>query len=171
MAKIGSVASRRILKVFASALAPTLAVPAAAGWQATRWNMTPEQVAAAMGGQAPLDRGRRGDRLGGKHVGNVGTYRLGNARFRPVYYYDDNGLAHVALNRASGNCREIYAGIVRDHGPPIGTSDQVIIILFIWHDRAAENRIRLLVSQGICDLNYERLSDHEAYDLEHLTRR
>ncbi|HVQ08454.1 MAG TPA: hypothetical protein VMS43_08455 [Allosphingosinicella sp.] len=161
----------KVLMALAGALALSFAVPAAAGWQSTRWNMTPEQVATAMAGQAPLDRGRRGERLGGKRVGNVGTYQLGNARFRSVYYYDDNGLAQVALNKTSGNCREIYAAIVRDHGAPIGISDQLILRLFIWHDRASENRIRLIVSQSLCDLNYERLSDYEAYDLEHATRR
>ena len=161
--------SIRGLSAIASALALAFAVPAAAG--STRWNMTPEQVAAAMGGQAPLDHGRRGERLGGKRIGNVGTHRLGNARFRSVYYYDGNGLAQIALNRTSGSCREIYAGIVRDHGPPVVTSDQMILRLFIWHDRASETRIRLIVSRSLCDLNYERLSDYEAFDLAHPTGR
>jgi hypothetical protein len=160
-----------VLKALATALALTLAVPAAAGWQSMRWNMTPEQVAEAMAGQAPLSRGRRDDRLGDKRIGNVGTYRLGNARFRSVYYYDDRGLAHVGLYRLSGDCREIYASIAREHGAPVRTSDQLILRLFIWHDRAAETRIRLLVSASICDLNYERLADYEAHDLAPAPRR
>jgi hypothetical protein len=157
--------------IVAAVLALALASPAAAGWQATRWNMTPEQVAAAMAGQAPLSRGSRGERLGGKRIGNVGSYRLGNARFRAVYHYDANGLAQVALNRISGNCRDIFAAIARQHGAPVVTSDQMILRLFIWHDRASENRIRLIVSESLCDLNYERLSDYEAIDLAPPTRR
>jgi len=153
------------VKLLAAALALASAAPAAAGWQATRWNMTPQEVAAAMAGQAPLSDGSSRDRLGGKRIGNVGSYRLGNARFRSVYYYDDRGLAHVALYRISGDCREIYASIAREHGTPVRTSDQLILRLFIWHDRAAETRIRLLVSQSLCDLNYERLADYEAHDL------
>jgi hypothetical protein len=141
------------------------AQPAIAGWQSTHWNMTPEQVAAAMGRQAPLDRGSMRDRLGGKRIGNVGSYRLGNAQFRTVYYYDDRGLAQVALHRTSGGCRDIYAAHVREHGRPLRVSDQVILRLFIWHDRQAENRIRLMVSESLCELNYERLADYEAIDL------
>lgn len=154
-----------VLKALAAALALTFAAPASAGWQATRWNMTPEQVAEAMAGQAPLSSGSSRDRLGEKRIGNVGTYRLGSARFRSVYYYDDRGLAHVALYRTAGDCREIYAGIAREHGAPVRISDQLILRLFIWHDRAAETRIRLLVSQSLCNLNYERLADYEAHDL------
>ncbi len=151
--------------IAAIVLASTLASPATAGWQATRWNMTPEQVAEAMAGQAPLSNGSRRDRLDRKRIGNAGTYRLGNARFRTLYYYDANGLAHVALYRTSGDCREIYAAVAGEHGVPIVTSDQLILRLFIWHDRPSQTRIRLIVSQSICDLNYERLSDYEARDL------
>ena len=160
-------------KAIGISLAGTLllcAQPAFAGWQATRWNMTPDQLAAAMGGSAPISRGSSGDRLGEKRVGNVGQYRLGNARFRTVYYYDANGLAQIALKRTGGDCREVYAGLVRDHGQPIVTSDQVVLRLFIWHDRPAENRIRLLVSTSVCDLNYERLTDYEAIDLSRSRR-
>jgi hypothetical protein len=142
-----------------------------AGWQSTRWNMTPEQVADAMAGHAPRSRGNSGDRMGQKRVGNVGSFRLGNATFRSVYYYDANGLAHIALGRTSGNCRDIYASLVREHGVPVRVSDQLILRLFIWHDRAAENRIRLIVSQSLCDLNYERLADYEAIDLAAEPRR
>lgn len=142
------------------------ATSAQARWQATEWGMAPEQVAAAMAGAAPLSRGVQRERLGGKTIGNVGEHRLGGARFRAVYHYDEHGLAHVALGRRTGDCRQIYASLVAAHGQPIGVSDQVILRLFIWHDRPAGNRIRLLVSEGLCDLNYERLSDYEAFDLQ-----
>lgn len=171
MRRVNSASLARTAGIAAIVLAATLASPAAAGWQTTRWNMTPEQVAAAMAGQAPLSNGSRRERLGGKRIGNMGWYSLGNARFRSVYHYDANGLAHVALNRTSGSCREIYAAIAREHGAPVATSDQVILRLFIWHDRPAENRIRLIVSEGLCDLNYERLSDYEALDLAPRTAR
>jgi len=136
-----------------------------AQWQETRWGMTPEEVAAAMNGLAPLSRGSRGDRLGNKTIGNVGEYRLGRARFRAVYYYDAAGLAHVGLYRRSGDCRQILMALEEMHGRPVRISDQVILRLIIWHDQPAGNRIRLLVSQSLCDLNYERLSDYEAIDL------
>lgn len=149
------------------ALAATLfaANVAEARWEATEWGMTPAQVAAAMGGAAPLSSGRRGDRLGGKTIGNVGTYDFAGARFRANYHYDANGLAHIALSRLRGRCQDIYAALVGAHGQPTRISDQMILRLYIWHDRPAGNRIRLLVSTSLCDLNYERLSDYEAHDL------
>ena len=150
----------------AAALAIALGASAAeARWQATEWGMTPEQVAAAMAGAAPLSEGRSGDRLGGKTIGNVGEHSFAGARFRAVYYYDSGGLAHVALYRRSGNCREIQAALVAAYGRPVVVSDQLILRLVIWHDRPAGTRIRLLVSERVCNLNYERLSDYEAHDL------
>lgn len=124
-----------------------------------------------MAGQAPLSQGSSGDRLGGKQIGNVGEYRLGEARFRSVYYYDDRGLAHVALHRKSGSCREILEAVAKQYGEPVRISDQAILRLVIWHDRGAGNRIRLLLSAGNCNLNYERLSDYEAVDLAAVQRR
>lgn len=151
--------------------AAVAASPARADWQATRWNMSPEQVAEAMAGQAPLSRGSSRDRLGGKRVGNVGEYRSAEARFRTIYYYDAAGLAQITLVRRSGDCRAIGEALVRQHGQPIRVSDQVILRLLIWHDREARNRIRLMVSQaGICDVHYERLSDYEAHDLANPAR-
>jgi hypothetical protein len=151
----------------AAAAALFAAAPAAAEWHGTRWNMTPDEVAAAMAGAAPLSRGSRGKRLGGKRIGNVGEYRMGTARFRSVYYYDAGGLAHIELQRRSGECREIAEALVARHGPPLAVSDQILFRLLIWHDRPEQNRIRLMVSPqaGVCNLNYERLSDYEAYDL------
>jgi hypothetical protein len=138
---------------------------AEARWEATEWGMTPEQVAGAMAGSAPLSQGSRGDRLGGKTIGNVGEHRFAGARFRAVYYYDAGGLAHVALYRRSGNCRDIQAALAAAYGRPVVVSDQLILRLLIWHDRPAGTRIRLLLSTSLCDLNYERLSDYEAHDL------
>ncbi len=156
----------RILSVTATFAALCAGTGVGAQWQETRWGMTPEEVAAAMNGAAPLSRGSRGDRLDGKTIGNVGEYRLGGARFRAVYYYDAAGLAHVGLYRRSGDCRQILMALEEMHGRPARISDQTIFRLIIWHDRPAGNRIRLLASQNLCDLNYERLSDYEEIDLQ-----
>jgi len=118
-----------------------------------------------MSGQAPQSRGGRADRLGDKQIGNVGEFAGYGARFRSIYYYDARGLAHIALQRRSGNCQEIYRNVLRELGPPIRISNQFLLTLYIWHDRNMHNRIRLMVFEGVCDLNYERLSDYEAIDL------
>ena len=149
----------------AAALFLLAATPAAAKWEATEWNLTPEVVAAAMEGRAPLSKGKRGDRLGGKKVGNVGRHVLNGTRVRSVYYYDERGLAQISFEVEREQCEAIGANLVAGHGQPVRISDQVILRLLIWHDRKQGNRIRLLVSHGICSLNYERLSDYESIDL------
>lgn len=139
--------------------------PLSAGWQNTEWGMTAEEVEAAMGGQAPLNRGRRDERLGDKEIRNVGEHQTRDARFRAVYYYDEAGLSHVALEPVSGDCEAIVAALLVEYGEPIKISDQAILRLVIWHDQAKQNRIRLMLSSGICNVNYERLSDYAVFDL------
>lgn len=153
---------RTAVAAFALALA---AAPAAAGWEAAEWDMTPRQVAAAMAGRAPLGRGSGSDRLGGKKVGNVGIHTIGKARFRAVYHFDARGLSLVHLELQRGRCDDLYRELVARHGPPLRVSDQLVLRLFIWHDRPQRTRVRLLVSASLCNLNYERLSDYEAHDL------
>ena len=126
--------------------------------------MTPEQVAAAMRPAAPLSNGRRGDRIGDMRVGNVGYHSFAGGRFRTVYYYDDRGLAQIALTPTSGHCRPVIDALIQRYGNPLRVSDQVILRVIIWHDPAASNRIRLLMSQSVCTLHIERLSDYEAVD-------
>lgn len=143
---------------------------AQAGWQKTEWGMTAEEVAAAMGGEAPLDHGKRGDRLGDNEVRNVGKFSLDDSKFRTVYYYDAKGLSHVALIRRSGDCEKITTKLFAEYGKPQRISDQAILRLIIWHDAPTQTRIRLLVSKDICDINYERLSDYLDSDLEAVRR-
>lgn len=152
---------------------PVLAfsTPLYAGWQNAEWGMTAEEVETAMEGQAPLDRGRRDDRLGDKDVRNVGEYRTRDARFRTVYYYDEAGLSHVSLTPVSGRCEKIVAALVAEHGKPLRISDQPLLRLVIWHDKAKQNRIRLMLASGICDINYERLSDYTDFDLDNAQAR
>jgi hypothetical protein len=46
----------------------------------------------------------------------------------------------------------------------VRVSDQTILRLVIWHDPPNQNRIRLLLSRDVCDVNYERLSDYQSID-------
>src|SRR5690606_3836530 len=94
-----------------------------------------------------------------------GEYKTEEASFRTVYYYDQHGLSQIALYRKSGDCEKITAELLTQHGQPVRVSDQTILRLVIWHDEAAQNRIRLMVSRGVCDVHYERLSDYRAIDL------
>lgn len=153
------------------AVTMSVTTPAHAGWQSAAWDMTAEEVASVMGGQAPLSRGSRGDRLGEKEIKNVGEYRTESARFRTVYYYDQEGLSQVALYRKAGDCEKVVAGLLAEHGRPLLVSDQLILRLTIWHDEVAQNRIRLMTSRGICDVHYERLSDYKAIDLSNARSR
>jgi hypothetical protein len=54
--------------------------PAKADWQYTKWGMTPQQVAAASGGNAQLETDGRGC---------TGTYRVGKFKFDVTFEFDE----------------------------------------------------------------------------------
>lgn len=135
-----------------------------AGFEAAQWGMTPAQVATALPDEAPLSPGSLGDSLEGKTVGNVGEHVDGERKFRAVYYYDTRGLTLVTLHASPSDCQGVLKDILGKHGNPYRVSDQMIFRLIIWHDAPNSNRLRLMVSKGICDLHYERLDDYKAVD-------
>lgn len=131
--------------------------------------MTPAQVSEAMNGEAPLARSP-GDDMEAK-VANVGEYIWEGYRFRSLYYYDASGLALVALDwkmrPTDKTCGALLEHLIAAHGQPLRVSDLIIGKTVIWHDKANDNRVRVLVSlsAGICTLYIERLADYEAHDL------
>jgi hypothetical protein len=144
------------------------AAPAArADYKGTKWEMTPEQVAAAIP-EARLDGRGVGDRLGDKLVvRNAGMINDGPRLVHASFYYDQRGLAMVLLKQPHKDCMDVLQGILDAHGNPYRISDQVLFKLFIWHDASQNNRLRLMVSSAkICDLHYERLDDYKAVDDE-----
>lgn len=153
---------RSLFVAMAVALTPQVSH---AGWRGAEWNMAPEQV-AAVDSSAPLDKGRPGERLGKRRIGNVGSQTIGEVPVRAVYYYDKKGLGLVSLTPDKlSDCQAMARGILAERGEPFRISDQVILKLIIWHEKDSGNRLRLMLSDaGICTLYYERLEDYEAID-------
>jgi hypothetical protein len=137
--------------------------PALAGWEATEWNMTPEQVEARMPGVHPT---RRSAQLEGMKGRNRGPYTFAGLKLNATYYYDDHGLAMVMLDPPAGKCPQVGKALLDAYGPPLTASNQIILQVFVWHDEPEQTRVRLLTSQaGFCSLHFERLSDYRANDL------
>ncbi len=146
--------------IFATVLA--IASPAAAGWDQTRWGMTPAEVHAAMPGTRPS----RGEGLQGMLERSRGRSVFAGIPVETKYYYRDGGLGLVGLDIPVRRCREALAAIIAEHDRPVRTSDQVLIQLAIWHDADSDTRIRLMTSSaGICSLYFEPLADYREGDL------
>ena len=148
------------IATFATVLA--IASPAAAGWAQTHWGMTPAEVHAAM----PDTRPSRGHGLQGMLERSRGRSLFSGIPVETKYYYRDGGLGLVGLDIPVPRCREAVAAIIAERGPPVRTSDQVILQLAIWHHADSDTRIRLMTSRaGICSLYYEPLAAYREGDL------
>ncbi|MDB5453628.1 MAG: hypothetical protein JWO33_2206 [Caulobacteraceae bacterium] len=155
--------SRWITIAMLAVVAVFWAAPAMAGWEATEWNMTPEQVEAHMPGVHPT---RMSAQLKGVKGRNRGPYVFAGLKLNATYYYDDHGLAMVMLDAPAGKCPQVAKALLEAYGPPLTASDQIFFQVFVWHDEPEQTRVRLLTSQaGFCSLYFERLSDYRAKDL------
>lgn len=118
---------RRVLPLV---LAIALGSPAAAqeadvlGWQETRWGMTVDQAAAALGGEArfpkePTVRGRPGDKLTCSI--EVPGISVGAHQFVAYLCFRDNSLALVVLSEPESTATSFDAlqrGLVEKYGAP-----------------------------------------------------
>src|SRR4051812_26763659 len=90
--------------IFAAALLMS-ASPALAGWEYTKWGMTPKQVVAASKGKAKLGNGEPGDRVVNEQVGALGTYHATGGEFGTIFYFREGKLNQVNL-KMTGDDRE-----------------------------------------------------------------
>lgn len=140
---------------------------AMAGWRGVEWGMTPEQVAAAApAGLAPL---RKPSKPGkdGKFTNSGGAFDADGFSFTTAFTYDAKGLASIGLTPTHAKaCQALAKATLAERGKPLRISDQTILMLLIWHEPEASNRVRLLLLGGGagCTLYFERLSDYEALD-------
>ncbi len=135
----------------------TLAVPAQAHWQFTRWKMTPEQVVAASGGTAELGSGERsvqGDAI----KGAVGTYSAGDYQFAVNYWFKPSGLSGVSLMlRDDAQCLALQRDLLAKYGEPVERSGGSVQRR-MWADEATSNRVVLIsTGLGFCELQYAPL--------------
>jgi hypothetical protein len=138
------------------------ATPALAGWEATEWGMSPEQVEAAVPG---AERLLRGETLDGKRAMSREPYQLGEQHLQARYFYDANGLAMVEVDVSRRECNAAVDVLLQRYGNPLRISDQAILRLVIWHDEPTGTRIRTLLSTNVCSVYFERLADYRDVDL------
>jgi hypothetical protein len=161
-----------VLRVIAACAVLLFASPAYADWRGAQWGMTPEQVAQAMNGEAPLTgNGKRGKAIGLDRPGNSGQFDWDGEKFDVKYIFDEAGLSKVALEPkrdSKAACLRLVERVEKERGPALILSDQVLLKLVIWHDKPAQNRVRILIlgDASSCTAYYERLSEYEEHDLK-----
>ena len=149
-----------IRKAISAIALVALATPASAGWQATKWGMTPKQVVKAGAGKARLDPGTPGDRVqDGSEIGAVGIYTSGKWQFRSVFHFIDNKLSHVRLYLQSGpgGCDLLWEDMESAYGAPLKRWGGRGSLFGIWHDSKNNNKVELAGIADICHLIYEPL--------------
>jgi hypothetical protein len=132
-----------------------MAAPATAGWQYTKWGMTPEEVSAASNGSAPESLGTSGDAIEGLEIGNVGTYRADVQVFQAIYYYRAGGLARVKLKTTQG-CDGLINRLRAAYGQPDFDNRSPVVRQVTWSDRDMGNRVHY-TGVGDCSIDYEPL--------------
>lgn len=143
--------------------------PALAGWEATTWGMTPEQVQAAMPGTRPFRHSRD---YNGMRKRVIGPYQLNGATVDAMYYFDEQGLGRVSMTAPPAKCEDLGRDLIARYGQPLLVRDEVIIRSFIWHDEAAETRVLLVASPAnVCNLFFDRLATYRDNDLAEVQRR
>ena len=130
-----------------------VAHPAYAGWQFTRWGMSPEQVQVASNGQAPMVPPKTNS-AGTIH--NVGPYASGDHKFVASYNYTDRRLASVSLetNTSCGSLKDdlkiLYGDALKKSSIP------VLATITNWVDLKKQNAIMLMEFSGSCTLIYSQ---------------
>ena len=147
----------RVAVVFALACA-TIASPAGAHWQFTKWGMTPAQVIEASNGTASVGDGAKAGR-GDDTVAAIGTYVAGEATFTTKFWFGHQGLSMVALQlRDDGKCLDVQRDLLAKYGEPVEKTGGSGLQRRMWADRPSGNRIGLLTTDvGFCQVEYSPL--------------
>jgi hypothetical protein len=135
----------------------TFSAPAFADWQYTRWGMTPDEVAAAAKGQAPLNSGTPGQTMEGYVVGNVGTYQTMTREFSVVFYYQSEKLSRVQL-KTSGDCFPLMNELRATYGHPNFDNRSPVVRQLTWRDHDGGNTVTFSGMDPSCSILYEPLN-------------
>lgn len=113
----------------------SLAGPACADWQYTRWGMTPEDVARAAGNAAvstsaeEIKKWRHGDLT----PLNKAAYRTDKFRFTAIFYYTpERRLQEVALQLEDGDARELLFAMRDRYGAPVREQLEGLLQFMVW---------------------------------------
>ncbi len=147
----------------------SLAAPAQADWQYTRWGMSPEQVAGASAGSVSLDSGTANDEIPGEKVGARGTYSSGPYNFKVVFYFSERKLVDVRLRLISDNILDDAWKLKNDldgiYGRPFAESGGIGPII-TYHDPGKNNRVDLIIiTNKFANLEYRPLRNASASGL------
>jgi hypothetical protein len=146
--------------IFAAALLMS-ASPALAGWEYTKWGMTPKQVVAASKGKAKLGNGEPGDRVVNEQVGALGTYHATGGEFGTIFYFREGKLNQVNLKMTGDDrekrCDALSADLNAKYGAPDSSSIEGVTS---WKDYRGKNIVRLIHFGDMCNIHYEQSGAH-----------
>lgn len=151
-------------KMAAFALAAAWASPAAANWQYTTWEMSPEQVIAASGGQARA-ASAGGDLTVGSTKGAEGTFTAADRIFNVRFYFAEQKLRKVTLSlHGVGTCNQTNQDMQAIYGAPIEVQGGMVATA-VWLDRVHGNRVKMIQTLDYCQIDYSPLASAAASHL------
>jgi hypothetical protein len=148
------------------------ASPAAAMWDAVRWNMTEAQVLAATRGQTQRAEGWSGRRVKPTRQPAltlkdriVGERQLGAVRVQATFWFDPEGRlwsiteeVAEADGAAASICQGLEAALEARYGQRDIVTEKGELRHLIWRDEAKKTRIHFRESDaGDCAIEYREL--------------
>ena len=137
-----------------SAVAITLGVatPVNAGWQYTRWGMSPDQVVAASRGAAWK---AVSPALG---MNTLGRHVAGSYKFDVSFRYASTGLDFVLAKPVDpSQCTSLRDDMLATYGQPVEEKTGFYGVSYRWDDKNNDNAVRFFPSNDGCGLNYQPL--------------
>ena len=126
------------------------------------WGMTAEQVLAAVPDSRAV---AHGESMDAGQVRVSARDEVGGVRGSSRYFFGPEGLSMIEFSVRPRDCSALAEALLEQRSEPVRISDQGILRLIIWHDEANDQRLRLLLSAGLCDLYREPLSRFRDIDL------
>ena len=153
----------KVFASFCSLLCMAFATSANAQWQYTNWGMSPDEVAAASGGEgarALSDPERQWD---GVKIAAEGAYQSGSYNFDTEFFFTNEELVSVKLNLISDDlstdASKLRHSLYAVYGEPFAESSGMMKIV-TWHDAKKNNRLDLIVIGDLSvSLQYRPLRD------------
>jgi hypothetical protein len=134
-------------------------LPAAADWQYTQWNMTPDQVQAASDGVAQPNPDRRLD-ADGLSAALTAFYQGESIPFTATFLFNaQDRLRYVTLSPVDRiSCPLVVQTLAAHYGPPEGKADMVHAKTMRWDDTENDNLVVYLdLGDGDCTIQYSKL--------------
>lgn len=154
------------IKVISLGLFVTVASPALADWQYTKWGMMPGQVVANSNGAIAQSEKSAQLNSDGFALEAQGVYAAGDYSFDALFYFKNDGLALVTLKLrdAMTRCAALANDLEGRYGRGVLMQDLAGLAgTYSWQDRPANNAIKLVAikslgsSPAVCAVDYRPL--------------